>query len=322
MTGAEKPDLSAKADEELTEAVAKGQIERREMLQRFGFIPVSILRLSRGQLSRSMYNLLAERPGGSMPNKASRLWEESAKSPEAAAKAKRRRERGLRGSLGGLMSQKNRRSVSYMPAELVDFAIKYYAEPGQVYLDPFSAQGIQMQVAVVRGLHYWGSDCCEEYVAYTNNVLEKLAVPSELHVEVRCQDSRNADWVPDGIGDFSFYSPPYWNIEFYGPEPEQLGTGKTYEEFIEGMTEVARAWHPKFKDGAFLIINVGDWHRDGKLVPYHADTIDLMREAGYSMHDIWVTDGILTGINRLFAVQKNRSRVAPRIHEYLLVFRP
>ena len=305
---------------ELDERLVESVKARRAMLDRFGFIPMSVLRLNRGALSRSMFNLLTERPGGSMPSMASRAYEDIAKSPEAKATAKERRERNLLG-VGAAMPTQNRTSVSMMAAELVDFAVKYYAEPGQVYLDPFSAQGIQMQVAVLRDLDYWGSDVCAEYVAYTNNVRERLSIAPERHVEVRCQDSRLTDWVPDGIGDFSFYSPPYWDIEFYGPEPEQLGTGKTYDEFIEGMTEVARAWHPKFKPGAFVTVNVADLRRDKQLIPYHAHTIELMAAAGYTMHDLWVVDQLVVGLSRAFAVSYNNRKVAPKTHEFLLVFR-
>ena len=214
-------------DERLVESVER----RRSMLERFGFVPMSILHLSRGPLHRSMFNLLSERPGGSMPGMTSTLHEELAKGEAGKATARARREKGL---LGGVTSQKqsDRTSVSIMSAELVDFFVKYYAGPGAVYIDPFSAQGVQLQVAALRGLDYYGNDLCAEYVAYQRAMLPRLRTRTisaglartvgrakgEIVVELHEGDSRDASWLPDGIGDFSFYSPPYWDIEFYGPE--------------------------------------------------------------------------------------------------------
>jgi hypothetical protein len=207
-----------------------------------------------------------------------------------------------------------------MPAELVAFFVRYYARPGDVYLDPFMGQGVQMQVAKRLGLHYHGYDLSAGFFRYIEAVRAKIDDGSTT-LSITLGDSRHPDAIPDGIGDFSFHSPPYWDIEFYGEESGQLGYKQTYEDFLAGMEAVARAWLPKFKSGAWHVVNVNDFRKGGRFYPYHADTITLFRRAGWELADTWIIDGLVGGLPKAFAVDFNMKRIAPKVHEYALVFR-
>lgn len=304
---------------ELIERVAESRANRRAMLDRFGFIPESVLRLKRGPLSRSMWNYLGEKVGGSIAGASSKERVEGRATEAGRVDAEQRRSMGM---LGGYVAETtDRTSVSVMAAELVEFFANYYCDPtaGAVYLDPFVGQGVQAQVAAHLGMIYRGQDVCHEYVEWINRMLPKVDGADDVHVVEG--DSRSCDWIADGVGDFCFTSPPYWDIEFYGPEAGQLGTGKTYDEFMTGMAEVWRAWRPKFADGAYVVVNVNDIRRDGAMIPYHADTIAMMLDEGFTMHDTWIVDGMIAGLSKAFAVSHNRRRVVPKVHEYALVFR-
>lgn len=87
------------------------------------------------------------------------------------------------------------------------------------------------------------------------------------------------------------------------------------------MEDVARAWLPKFKSGAWHVVNVNDFRREHKFYPYHADTIQLFTRAGWVLHDSWIVWGLVGGLPRAFAVDFNMKRIAPKIHEYVLVFK-
>jgi DNA modification methylase len=207
-----------------------------------------------------------------------------------------------------------------MPAELVEFFVKFYAKPGDVYLDPFMGQGVQMQVAKILGLQYYGYDLSTEFFGYIDSVRSKID-DGKTVLNITHGDSRFPSNIPDGIGDFSFHSPPYWDIENYGDEPGQLGNG-SYEEFLVGMRDVARAWLPKFKPGAFHVVNVNDFRKDGRFYPYHADTIRVYKEAGWELFDTWIIAGLLISASAsIFARGKIERRIAPKVHEYALVFR-
>jgi DNA modification methylase len=281
---------------------------RAAMIKKFGFIPMSIIKLNRGGFHKSLFHYAGEAGIANVRNNRIKVNRDNKKRAEDAASNR----------VG--VGNQERAGLSIMPAELVEFFIKYYARPGYNYLDPFMGQGVQMQVAKAMGLHYYGYDLSEEFFAYIAAVRGKIDDGSTT-IQITQGDSRTPDAIPDNCGDFSFHSPPYWDIEYYGDEAAQLGYQNTYPEFLDGMEQVARAWLPKFKPGAWHIVNVNDIRRGGKFYPYHADTIALFCRAGWELHDTWIIEGLVGGLPKAFGVDFNRKRIAPKVHEYALVFR-
>lgn len=306
---------------DLRESLKQSAANRAAMEAKFGTIPLSILKINRGELSRKMFLYQGESPARSSSSRVV-VNQASPKSEDGQRRNEDRKKAGLYGGGSGLDKKKggSRVNASTMPAELVAFFIRYYARPGQVYLDPFMGQGVQMQVAKLLGLHYHGYDLSTEFFAYIDAVREKID-DGKTTISITHGDSRKPEKVSDGIGDFSFHSPPYWDIEFYGTEAEQLGHGKSYGEFLTGMEQVACAWLPKFKPGAWHVVNVNDFRKDGRFYPYHADTIGLFQRAGWTLCDTWIIEGLVGGLPKAFAVDFNLKRIAPKVHEYALVFR-
>jgi DNA modification methylase len=278
---------------------------RADIDARFGFSPQSVLtQIKRGRLSRQVFVYQSERKEFS-----------TAKNHKECSRALT-----IGKGLWGTTKAPKGQALSIMPAELVEFFVKFYAKPGDVYLDPFMGQGVQMQVAKILGLHYYGFDLSTEFFGYIDSVRSKID-DGKTVLNITNGDSRFPSNIPDGIGDFSFHSPPYWDIENYGDEPGQLGNG-SYEEFLVGMRDVARAWLPKFKPGAFHVVNVNDFRKDGRFYPYHADTIRVYKEAGWELFDTWIIAGLLISASAsIFARGKIERRIAPKVHEYALVFR-
>jgi len=296
-------------DKSLRDRIVESGRKKRDMIKKFGFVPASILKLSRGALSRSMFSMQHETPArNSETQQGYRDKLERLKDAGYTKAAPSNRKAG-RGTLG----------LSIMPAEIVEFFAKYYGSERCVYLDPFMGHGIRMQVAKHLGFDYYGYDMSAEFFKYIESVKKKID-DTKTVMQITHGDSRSPDEVPDNIGDFSFYSPPYWDIEYYGDEEGQLGIDTTYEEFLDGMRDVARAWLSKFKCDAFHCVNVNDFRKDKKFYPYHADLIKKYQEAGWQLHDTWIVDGLVGGTPRAFAVSFNEMQIAPKVHEYVLVF--
>lgn len=294
---------------ELASTLTASARNRRALVDKLGCVPESILRLRRGKLSRELFTLQHEQP-----------W----RSPKTHVYHQRKAARWKAAGYGSnTVSQKitghGRLGASTMPAELVAFFIHYYSRRGETYLDPFMGQGVRMQVAKRFGLHYYGYDASREFCRFVDGVRKRID-DGTTTLSTTCGDSRHPTAVPDGIGDFSFHSPPYWDVEYYGPEPAQLGTGKTYRQFLDGLGAVAAAWLPKFKPGAWHVVNVGDFRKGGVFYPYHADAIDVFVRAGWLLHDLWIVEGLVGGMSRVFGAEWADRKTAPRVHEYALVF--
>lgn len=325
-TTTEQDDALAAELQEKAISVAESRRLRDELLQQFGVVPLSILRLTRGLQSKQTFHFAKE----------------LAKSTGRGKRAEKKggafyTDRALRISGGGSRTGDGR-ALSVMAPELVDFFIRYYSQPGHVYLDPFAGQGVRMQVAAARGLHYVATDLSREFVEYCWSVQSKIDVTT-VRAEIddlgvllaqrandvlSCvvhQDARDPYFVPDACGDFGFTSPPYWDIEYYGDDPKQLGTGKSYETFLDGIEDVALAWLPKFKSGAYFVVNINDFRKKDKFYMYHADLKSAFCDAGWVMHDLWIVEGLIGGLPKIFAASSNKNRIAPKVHEYALVFR-
>lgn len=305
----------SKMMDRLREQARLSKIRRADVVRAFGLVPLSILRMTRGGLRRSLFSYQGSAPERVGTNDefrrtdgARRAWDETRALVSTWRSLTNSSSRGTRLST----------NATAMPPELVGFFVKFYGVEGKVYLDPFAGHGVRAQVAHATGMEYWGKDASAEFVGFIRSFVPKLTHPERVHIFLG--DSRDPYEVPDGIGDFCFTSPPYWDAEWYGDEKEQLARCPTYGAFIESMGEIGAAWLPKFRPGAICVVNVGDLRRDGALLPYHSDLTVAWRAAGWAVHDIWIIDGLAT-LRRAFAVGSVRARVAPRVHEYALVFR-
>lgn len=294
----------------LAESLKRSEANKIAMEKRFGFIPTSILSIGRGKLDYSLFKLQSE---GTGKNARSDTYYDKHKELVAAGyKGK--------GSTSQAGNGRGKTGITAMAGELIQFFILYYAKPGQTFLDPFMGQGSALQVAKRMGLHYYGYDVSQDMYTYAAAVRDIIDDGKTTLVVIN-GDSRYPTEVPDECGDFSFYSPPYWDIEYYGEEDGQLGYKHSYEEFLQGLHDVAKAWLPKFKVGAWHVVNVNDFRKGGKFYPYHADVISLYRQAGWTLCDTWIISGTIGGIARGFAVDFNLKRIAPKVHEYGLVFK-
>lgn len=304
----------------LEQGLAESAKRRREIVGRFGFVPTSVLRLRRGALSRRVYQFQAEHPerrGGTLAY-AREMGLGS--TPEARANTEERERRGLRQARYARNPSKDRRAVSIMPAELVQFFVRFYSKPGAVYVDPFVGQGVRMQVAKIEGLDYLGTDVSKEFLAFVEKVRERID-DGTTRIEIHDQDARDLSAIEDEAGDFCFTSPPYWDIEWYGAEVAQLGRGKDYATFLGALGAVVSRLYSKLRPGAVAAWNVNDFRRDGRFYAYHVDVWNLFVERGFEPLDVWIVEGNLGGLSRAFSSKNVPLQIATRVHEYVLVFR-
>jgi len=298
-----------KLGEVVTGPLARSRRDRRRMRRRFRCIPRSILKLHRKDgmtvLQYQDETGLARYALGSSPS----LQRYAAADPSWKSTVGHVQSRGA----------KPGKAASVMPSVLVEFAVKYYAEPGQLYCDPFAGHGVRLQVAHALGLHYVGYDVCQDYLRFCRAVIGRLQ-PTELRLEVRDQDARTIGREVRGW-QFCFTSPPYWCVEKYDDDPRQL-TRLTYQEFLASMAQVWRAMRAQAAPRAWLVVNVGDFRYKGRFYPFHADILRTMADAGFDPWDVAILpDTLLGGTNTLFSVPQNKHRILPRVHEYLLVGR-
>lgn len=211
-------------------------------------------------------------------------------------------------------------ALSTFPQNIGKSILLFYSKPGDLVFDPFAGHNSRMDLCVTNGRNYIGCDLSTDFMVHNKTRAEQLREDfPDASITLHHCDSRNVP-VEDEVGDFTITSPPYWDIEFYGDEPEQLGKSGTYKEFIEGLAEVMRQNFRVLKPGAFAVWFVNDFRKKGKFHLYHVDVIKIARKAGFIAHDLMISD-LGRSIRDCFTNQAVQTKILPKRHEYGLVFR-
>jgi len=225
-------------------------------------------------------------------------------------------------------------ALSQNPTAVIEKLLKFYGygiSDGWLF-NPFMERLPHLLIAHQLGWNVCGYDISQEAYEHDVKRLKELFQPrlsdfshystivdegedfmetiiDNRNFNIYRRDSRNTDFQDDYF-DLIFGSPPYWDTEEYGSEPEQLGKGKGYEEFLQGLGEVAKE-----------IWQVNDFRKDKVFYPYHKDVMDVLKNAGLKFHDIVVYNVSLHPIKAIFTTQLVRDKYVAKAHEYAIVMR-
>ena len=210
-------------------------------------------------------------------------------------------------------------AISMFPKQILDQLLDFYTEQGDWFFDPFAGHNSRMEPSFLKGRNYVGYDISHDFMEFNRQVRDKMLKnnPKNIQLVLKEQDSRTID-EPDNSMDFVFSSPPYWNIEWYGDEPEQLGK-QTYENFMKDITEIYAHCFRVLKPGKFCIININDFRKDGVYYSYHVDTINALKSVGFKQYDMVIMK-YGNAMRKSFPNQIWEEKLIPKIIEYLPVF--
>ncbi|HEC40007.1 hypothetical protein LCGC14_0509310 [marine sediment metagenome] len=217
---------------------------------------------------------------------------------------------------------------STLPYNILERCLRFYSNKGDVFLDPTMGDMTVMTCAYNLERNFIGYDISKKNFDINNELRDKLLGKAEqkklmdkdILLEIYNKSSESMPEVEDDSVDFIFFSPPYWDLEFYGDEKEQLGYNKTYDEFLKGMLNVMRECWRVLKVGKFCVINVNDFRKDNRFYDYHADIIRIANLVMFNRHDTIIML-YPNCIGQAFATQIEERKIAPKQHEYILVFK-
>lgn len=213
-------------------------------------------------------------------------------------------------------------ALSIFARNICRTAILLYSKPGDMIVDPFIGHNSRMETCVREGRHYHGYDVSIRFMKDNYQIMADLKKEyPTMQIELNLQTSEKMIYTPDEYGDFTITSPPYWDIEDYGDEPEQLGKwSRTYDEFMDKMQNVANENFRTLKHGAYAAWYINDFRRDGKFYPYHVDTAEILQQAGFIWEDIMIVD-LGRAFRESFIAQIVEQKILPKRHEYGIIVR-
>jgi DNA modification methylase len=220
-------------------------------------------------------------------------------------------------------SCRNKGMLTTFPTNIAAFIVKFYSEPNDIVLDPMAGHNSRCEVTYKLGRSYIGYDICHEFMDFNRAVAKNIEGQSlfsnnaKNKITLHEQSSEKMVEKRESV-DMIYTSPPYWDIEYYGPEAEQLGYKKTYKEFLAGLGRVFKECYRVLKYDKYCIINVNDFRKNNKFYAFHVDTMHLLECAGFTIHDIWIKK-YANAMGQIFASQVYDRKVVAKMHEYAWV---
>jgi len=311
----------AKTEEDLRDSRAI----RTRVLEKYGFVPTSVIEpdYSWGkhviEYDKRKQQAVAKNKHEKMSYGKERItWDDSSSGQSKAdlEKAFGMSSQNVRGKSGGL---------STFPPGLAKFIIEFYSDKGENILDPCAGHNSRMQVTYELERNYTGYDVSKEFMKFNREVESTITGKGEQGlmftpkstITLREQSSEKMEEDNASI-DMIYTSPPYWDIEYYGEEPEQLGYKHSYQDFLGGIQRIMNECHRVLKSGRYCIFNINDFRKGGEFYPYHCDIMTAMLQSGFKIHDVVIVKWA-SAIGACFASQVEERKITAKGHEYLIV---
>ena len=202
---------------------------------------------------------------------------------------------------------------------IVELAVRWYSPPGGTVLDPFAGGSVRGIVASLLGRNYLGIDLRADQVE-ANRKQGSIASPDFPPIWVAGDSEKVLDGVEAESVDLVFSCPPYFDLEVYSDDPNDL-SNMDWESFLTSYYEIIRKAAKALKEDRFAVWIIGEV-RDKKgfirgLIP---ETITAFREAGLNYYNNGITlDPQATAAlraNRFF----NSGRKLVTVHQHFIVF--
>jgi DNA modification methylase len=238
-------------------------------------------------------------------------------------------EAGIKGTPFELSSVGARHGgLSRFPQDVGTFLVNFLCPENGIVLDPFAGHNSRCELVWRSGRNYIGFDVSHEFMEANHKIKDMIYAENEASIiknDAKINlieiDSRNImDYASKESADFILTSPPFFDLEYYGPEPEQLGNAKLYTDFLYALQAVFANCFAVLKSGCFAAIEVNDFRSDGVFYAYHADTIDRLRRVGFTIHDIIIVD-YGSSFLRAFATDIEAYKIVGKQHSYMIVAR-
>lgn len=222
-----------------------------------------------------------------------------------------------------------KRQISEFDPVLAELMIRWFSEEGDLILDPFAGGPTRGLVAGIMGRDYLGYDVYEAQVC-ANELAKKRAVenhPISSSVIWGIADSAIA--LPRApAADMIFTCPPYFNLERYGTQYNDISNSPDYKTFLHKYADILLKAEERLKKGGFFVVVVSDVreklynknHTTGQYLGLVYDTMDILKFSGLRFYNELVLVNQAGTLPMRAYKPFHRSRKIGRQHQTVLVF--
>lgn len=215
-------------------------------------------------------------------------------------------------------------TTSIFDPVLCELCYKWFCPPGGQVIDPFAGGSVRGIVAALMGLDYWGCDLRQEQISANDEQGARLCNGVAKRPVWVCGDSRNTlerDGDAPMCVDFVFSCPPYFDLEVYSDQPEDI-SNMAWSDFCAAYLDIIQKACYRLQQNRFACFVVSDV-RDQKTGTYRGLpglTVEAFLYAGMQLHNeiILITPAGTLPVRA--ASSFLASRKLGRTHQNVLVF--
>lgn len=216
------------------------------------------------------------------------------------------------------------RLISTFDPFLAEILIRWFSVEGMRIIDPFAGGIVRGAVANILGRHYDGIDISKEQV--THNIARWNDIAGKYYTQdypvYHLGDSEVVlDNFPWQYFDMMFTCPPYYDLEHYTNEINDLSNQDTYEKFLEKYTIIIKKCYNILKENSFAVIVVSEIRdKNGLFYGFVPDTINAFKQAGFKYYNEIILENRSVSLSVRCPKYFEQSRKVGKHHQNILVF--
>jgi len=214
--------------------------------------------------------------------------------------------------------------VSIFDPALCEVMYSWFAPTNATILDPFAGGSVRGVVAAKLGHAYTGIELRPEQVQANRTnwaALEQKISARVAPVWIEGDSQDIPALVPDIQVDLVFSCPPYFDLEVYSDNPNDLSNQDDYPAFLKMYRVIIARALERLKPNRFAVFVVTDVRgKDGMYVGLLRDTITAFEDCGAQLYNELALINSLSSAairaGRMFSAK----RKTVRVHQNVLVF--
>ena len=210
-------------------------------------------------------------------------------------------------------------ATSIFDPVLAEIAVRWFSAPGGIVLDPFAGGSVRGIVASLLGRSYFGIDLRADQIEANKEQLG-IASKDSPPLWIYGDSEKVLDGAIKESVDLIFSCPPYFDLEVYSNDPDDLSS-MDWPDFLASYYRIIAKASTALRQDRFAVWVIGEV-RDKRgiirgLVP---ETIKAFKEAGLSYYN----NGIILDPQASAALRANRFFSSKRklftVHQHFMVF--
>lgn len=226
---------------------------------------------------------------------------------------------------------KKAESISEFDPYLCELMYRWFSNKGDKILDPFAGGCVRGVVASVLGRDYCGIDLSPAQIAANYNALniikDKYIQEDAGAIEWKQGDSEETLKGLSPEFDMVFTCPPYYNLEKYTQDPNDLSNLSTYKKFLHKYTIIIEQTARLLKQDSFFVIVVSEIRADShniansQYLGFVPDTVRILRDVcGLKYYNEIILENAIGSLPIRAPKYFSQSRKIGRHHQNILVF--